>query len=82
MITSSDEDIPGETTHSMTLTIKVTVGEIENPADINGDGLVNGSDLGLLLAAWGSCPNPCPADFTGDGLVDGGDLGLLLAAWD
>lgn len=82
LIASSDEDIPGETTHSMTLTLKVTVGEIENPADINGDGLVNGSDLGLLLAAWGSCPNPCPADFTGDGLVDGGDLGLLLAAWD
>lgn len=49
--------------------------------DLNADGAVNGADLGLLLAAWGTCP-ACPADLTGDGLVDGADLGLLLANWD
>ncbi len=47
--------------------------------DINGDGLVNGADVGLLLAAWGSAnPN---ADLDGSGLVDGADVGLLLANW-
>ncbi len=51
--------------------------------DLNGDGVVNGADLGLLLSAWGNCTIgfPCPADLDGDGLVGGADLGLLLAAW-
>lgn len=47
--------------------------------DIDGDGLVNASDLGALLAAWGGS-NP-EIDFDGSGLVDGGDLGVLLAHW-
>jgi hypothetical protein len=25
--------------------------------DVNGDGVVNGADLGLVLGAWGACPN-------------------------
>ena len=50
--------------------------------DLNGDGRVDGTDLGLLFTAWGICANPdCPADFTGDGLVGADDLGILLAAW-
>ena len=48
--------------------------------DIDGDGRVNASDLGLLLAAWGRCPE-CRADLDGDDLVGGGDLGGLIAAW-
>lgn len=48
-------------------------------ADLNGDGDVNGADLGLLLAAWGS--SDPTADLNGDGDVNGADLGLLLAAW-
>jgi len=48
-----------------------------NPADINGDGSVDGSDLGLLLAGWGTSS----PDLNGDGSVDGSDLGLLLATW-
>ncbi|MCP4835939.1 MAG: carbohydrate-binding protein [Phycisphaera sp.] len=47
-----------------------------NPADLNGDGEINGGDLGLLLAAWGE---PDPGDLDGDGIVAGGDLGLMLA---
>ncbi len=47
--------------------------------DINGDGMVNGADLGLLLSAWGSS-DPA-ADLSGDGLVNGADLGLLLGNW-
>jgi len=49
------------------------------PADLNGDGVVDGNDLGLLLAQWGSAGT---ADFNGDGVVDGIDMGILLAAWD
>lgn len=50
------------------------------PGDFNGNGLVNGADLGLMLAAWGACAG-CPEDMNGDGVVNGADLGLLLAAW-
>ena len=49
------------------------------PADINCDGIVNGGDLGLLIADWGQLGGP--ADINGDGLVNGADLGLLIAAW-
>jgi hypothetical protein len=48
--------------------------------DLNGDGLVNGADIGLFLISWGECPG-CPADLNGDGWVDGLDFGILLAAW-
>ncbi len=49
--------------------------------DIDGDGAVTGSDLGLLLGDWGRCPKGCGGDLNGDGSVDGADLGLLLGAW-
>jgi hypothetical protein len=49
-------------------------------ADLDGDGAVSGSDLGLMLGAWGPC-GPCPADLDADGTVSGSDLGLLLGAW-
>ncbi len=48
--------------------------------DMNGDGLVNGADLGILLASWGPCSG-CRADMNHDGVVDGADLGALLAQW-
>lgn len=50
-----------------------------NPADLNGDGAVNGVDLTALLAAWGSSGGS--ADLNGDGTVNGIDLTVLLAAW-
>jgi hypothetical protein len=52
------------------------------PADFNGDGIVTGADLGLLLGAWGPCPSgECIGDLNLDGAVTGADLGLLLGAW-
>ncbi|MCA9285567.1 MAG: hypothetical protein KDA22_10145, partial [Phycisphaerales bacterium] len=52
------------------------------PGDLDGNGVVNGADLGLLLGLWGPCLDACcPADLTGDGAVDGGDLGILLGNW-
>ena len=81
VISTSDEDIPGETSRTISLSFEVTVGPMGSPADFNGDGFINGADLGLLLAAWGPCPPPCIFDLTGDGFIDGADLGLVLADW-
>jgi hypothetical protein len=52
-------------------------------ADLDGDGRVNGLDLGFLLSAWGSCafPSPCFGDLDGDGQIGASDLGILLGAW-
>lgn len=48
--------------------------------DIDGDGGVDGADLGILLAAWG--PNAStPADLDGNGAVDVDDLVALVDAW-
>lgn len=52
---------------------------VANPADLNGDGLVNGSDLTTVLSAWGT--SDPSADINNDGLVNGVDLTALLAAW-
>ena len=49
------------------------------PGDLNGGGSVNGADIGLLVAAWGT--NNPDADLNGDGIVNGADLGLLSAYW-
>ena len=52
--------------------------ESECPADLDGNGIVGGSDIGLLLVDWGQSG---PADLDGNGIVGGSDIGLLLAAW-
>ncbi|MFO0829265.1 MAG: hypothetical protein U0572_14095 [Phycisphaerales bacterium] len=49
------------------------------PGDLDGDGDVDGADLGLFLGAWGSA-GPF-ADLDGSGSVDGADLGVLLGSW-
>ena len=70
----------------------IDIGAVEYPfdtalslfGDLNGDGSVDGADLGLLLGAWGTdggISAGASADLNGDGTVDGADLGLLLGAW-
>ena len=49
--------------------------------DLTLDGLVNGADLGILLAGWGACTGSCASDLNRDGVVNGADLVVLLAAW-
>ena len=50
--------------------------------DINGDGIVNGSDLSVLLGFWGLCNTDlCPADLDGNGVINGADLSILLGGW-
>jgi len=65
-----------------------TVSIIENVTgifeDLNGDGVVNGGDISVVLNNWGPCPAPpvaCPADLSGDGQVDGMDISFILNAW-
>jgi len=53
----------------------------ECPGDINGDGVVDVSDLLSLLSQWGDCPVDCPADLNGDGVVDVSDLLIQLSNW-
>ena len=65
----------------------VLAGPVVPPlGDLDGDGYVSGSDLGLLLAAW-NAPLPTNgtlhlADLNIDFAVSGADLGLLLAEWN
>ena len=47
------------------------------PGDFNGDGAINGVDLGVLLGNW---LTPF-GDINGDGMTDGVDLGFLLGGW-
>jgi hypothetical protein len=52
--------------------------------DLNGDGIVAGADLGLLLSNWGPVtadPASRAADLNRDGTVDGADLGTMLSTW-
>jgi hypothetical protein len=58
----------------------------EPSPDLNGDGVVDGADLGSLLGSWGdcsgsACATECQADLDCSGTVDGADLGALLGSW-
>lgn len=50
-----------------------------SPADLDGDGVVNGEDLAILLANWGD--RGALGDVDGNGIVDGADLAQLLGSW-
>lgn len=50
------------------------------PADLNGDGVVDVSDMLLLLGSWGPCTG-CDEDITGNNEVGISDLLELLAQW-
>lgn len=66
---------------ALTLTVIGTPGLPPAGPDLDGNGRVDGYDLGLLLGAWGPCSGACVPDLDHDGTVGGSDLGLLLGAW-
>ena len=51
--------------------------------DVNGDHVVDGADLAVLLGQWGPClvPLDCSGDINGDHYVDGADLAMMLGNW-
>jgi hypothetical protein len=52
--------------------------------DLDGNGVVSGTDLAIVLAGWGQChppPQECIADINGDGFVGGVDIGIVLGNW-
>lgn len=50
-----------------------------HPADIDGNGAVDGLDLAAVLSAFGSAS--ATADIDHNGVVDGPDLAAILAGW-
>ncbi len=64
---------------ALNLTIEIAI-----LGDLNGDEVVDILDFLMLLAAWGSCPEPCPpcpADLDGDCQVGIVDFLTLLENW-
>ena len=50
-------------------------------ADLNGDGIVNVSDLLQVIGSWGPCGISCPEDIDGDGTVGVSDVLSIIADW-
>jgi len=62
----------------------VIAGEpVEILGDLNGDGIVNTTDLLILFSNWGPCVdcNDCASDLNGDCIVNTSDLLALFANW-
>ncbi|MFO0874916.1 MAG: FG-GAP-like repeat-containing protein [Phycisphaerales bacterium] len=51
------------------------------PADTDGNGVVDGNDLGAILSNYGPAPDGSFYDINKDGVVDGVDLSILLSSW-
>jgi hypothetical protein len=52
------------------------------PGDVTNNGVVNGTDLAAILAAWGSDgSNKFDCDIDNDGIVGGSDLAFVLVGW-
>ena len=52
--------------------------------DVNGDGVVDVTDLVTVIVDWGPCPKPpetCPADLDGNGIVEVIDLVQVILNW-
>lgn len=47
--------------------------------DLDGDCIIDGRDLSIVLGAWNT--NDINADVNGDGIVNGTDLTLVLGGW-
>jgi hypothetical protein len=59
--------------------LSITVEEPQGiPGDIDGNGVVDGHDLGVLLGSWGA---PGQGDLDGNGVIDGHDLAIMFANW-
>ena len=88
-ITSFGEDLQGEIYicnqnsgrifKIIPLDLPEDCGPPPSPFDLNGDGCVDGGDVGIFITQWG-VPDSF-ADFNGDGFTDAADFGMLLTGW-
>ena len=69
----------GETDTPGALNPGCTAGEEPCPGDYDGNGVIEGPDLTVLLGAWNTIN--AELDLTGDGLINGPDLTVLLGGW-
>ena len=58
--------------------VRVTITECGAAEDLNGDGVVDASDVAILLNNWGGSGL---GDIDGNGIVDAADVAALLNAW-
>jgi hypothetical protein len=72
--------VPADATYVPEIDAVVAVRPAAPAGDLDGNGRIDGADLGILLGDWGACDG-CASDLDGDGAVSGSDLGLLLGAW-
>lgn len=52
---------------------------VRDPADLNGDGDVNGADITMVLGLWST--GLSDGDVNGDCIVNGADITAILGAW-
>ena len=74
-------DPAGEMTDSDSEDLRIHV-TFTDPADLDGDGLIDGRDLTAILGAWGEHCQGCAEDIDNDGIVGGTDLTMILAGWN
>ncbi len=58
--------------------VRITITECGAAEDLNGDGVVDASDVAILLNNWGGSGL---GDIDGNGVVDAADVAALLNAW-
>jgi hypothetical protein len=52
------------------------------PGDVNDSGIVNATDIAIILGAWGTSGGKFPlSDTDGNGIVDAADLAVVLGGW-
>lgn len=61
--------------------LSIVTPESSDPADLTGDGQVNGSDVDMVLSNFGPCSG-CPCDLDDSGTVDYGDVSLVLLSFN
>ena len=71
--------VRNSTGYEPTLRVTINTPSTPCPGDLDGNDIVDASDLGIFLALWNT--TNADADFNEDGIVDSSDLGLLLAGW-
>jgi hypothetical protein len=71
-------DVAAVASDDDSMTVALTGCLVPIVGDLDGDGIVGGGDLSMLLAGWSQ---PGASDLDGDGFTGGSDLAILLANW-